>query len=375
MAVEQQVRITRVEAWVLRAPIAVPVRSSFGVMTNRPAVFLRVTDADGAQGWGEVWCNFPPVGAEHRARLAEEMVGPVLCALGAVTPSAVFAALMARFATMIIQCGEPGPFRQVCAGLDLACHDLAARRAGLPLWRHLGGAGDGSVPCYASGIASEDVEEVVTQGLAAGHRAFKLKIGFGEAVDLDGLARLRRLAGPGSRVMADANQAWTPEQAQRRMAALTAFDLAWLEEPIAADQPNDAWRRVAEVAPMPLAAGENLGDEAAFDAAIAARALRYLQPDVAKWGGVSGCLAVARRALAAGLVYCPHFLGGGIGLLASAHLLAAAGGEGLLEIDTNPNPLRERAGGEALRLRDGAVTLPEGPGLGLEPDIAALRAA
>ncbi|WP_275431080.1 enolase C-terminal domain-like protein, partial [Klebsiella pneumoniae] len=81
---------------------------------------------------------------------------------------------------------------------------------------------------------------------------------------------------------------------------------------------------------------------AEFDEAIASGCFAILQPDAAKWGGVSGCLQVARQALGAGISYCPHYLGGGIGLMASAHLLAAAGGPGMLEIDTNPNPWRDR---------------------------------
>jgi L-alanine-DL-glutamate epimerase-like enolase superfamily enzyme len=70
--------IEKVECWVFRAPIAEPVANAFGAMTNRPAAFLRVTDSDGAQGWGEVFSNFPQVGAEHRARLVESIFAPLL---------------------------------------------------------------------------------------------------------------------------------------------------------------------------------------------------------------------------------------------------------------------------------------------------------
>ena len=62
------VRPTKAEAFVFRCPIATPVQTSFGIMRDRPAVFVRVEDDEGAAGWGEVWCNFPAVGAEHRAR-------------------------------------------------------------------------------------------------------------------------------------------------------------------------------------------------------------------------------------------------------------------------------------------------------------------
>ena len=100
----------------------------------------------------------------------------------------------------------------------------------------------------------------------------------------------------------------------------------------------------------------------------------FVQPDVAKWGGHSGCLSVARAALAAGRTFCPHFLGGAIGLMHSLHLLAAVRGPGLLEVDANPNPLREGLLGDLFTVGDGRVPLPQGQGLGLEPDLASLVA-
>jgi len=360
------VDLAKVEAWALRAPIAVPVRSSFGEMRNRPAVFVRVRDKAGQVGWGEAWCNFPPVGAEHRMRLINEMVGPMLCAQGEQPLDDMFARLATRLRIMMLQSGEFGPFRQICAAIDIACHDLAARRAGEPLWRFLGGNSD-RIPVYASGIASEDVDIVAPRELAQGHRAFKLKIGFGDALDRDGLKRLRNRIGRDCRMMADANQAWDFAQAAARLPALDEFALAWLEEPIAADRPIAEWTKLAASTGTPFAAGENLNSHAEFDAAIASGAIAFVQPDAAKWGGISGCLAVARQAVAARRVYCPHYLGGGIGLLASAHLLAAAGGPGVLEIDTNPNPWRERIVGDRLKLDDGIASLGDAPGLGVDP--------
>jgi L-alanine-DL-glutamate epimerase-like enolase superfamily enzyme len=70
---------------------------------------------------------------------------------------------------------------------------------------------------------------------------------------------------------------------------------------------------------------------------------------------------------------CPHWLGGGIGLLATLHLKAAVGGPGFAEVDANPNPLRELLAGELPAVRDGSVTLSERPGHGAEPDLEALR--
>jgi L-alanine-DL-glutamate epimerase-like enolase superfamily enzyme len=367
------VEIAALEAFVFRAPIATPVVASFGRMTDRPMVLVRATDRDGATGWGEVWCNFPNSGAEHRARLIAELFRPLLVGTTHADPAAAFEALGRATRVLAIQTGEHGPLAQCVAGIDTALWDLAGRRAGTPVWRLLGGQNP-TIPVYASGLNPDRPAALAADRRADGHTAFKLKVGFGAARDLDNLRALRATLGDAATLMVDANQAWDLATARAMAPQVAPFALAWLEEPIAADHPSDDWRDLANASPVPLAGGENIAGHAAFDAALAAGALRVIQPDVAKWGGITGCLAVARRALAAGRRYCPHYLGGGWGQRASAHLLAAAGGDGLLEIDSNPNPLRTLLMGPVARIDAGTCTLDEAPGLGDPPDLSALRA-
>jgi L-alanine-DL-glutamate epimerase-like enolase superfamily enzyme len=107
-------------------------------------------------------------------------------------------------------------------------------------------------------------------------------------------------------------------------------------------------------------------------AAVGGPALHVIQPDICKWGGLSACADLARRIIASGKRYCPHYLGGGVGLVASAHLLAAVGGDGLLEVDVNDNLLRDALAGPLLPSKGGQVAVPSGPGLGYVPDIAAI---
>jgi L-alanine-DL-glutamate epimerase-like enolase superfamily enzyme len=124
---------------------------------------------------------------------------------------------------------------------------------------------------------------------------------------------------------------------------------------------------------LPLAAGENVYGTSGFDKALSSRVLSFVQPDMAKWGGFSGCKAVAKRIAESGAVYCPHYLGGGIGLLASAHLLAGVGGSGRLEIDANDNPLRTMLCGPLNDIRNGQAVLADRPGLGVgSNDVAAI---
>jgi D-galactarolactone cycloisomerase len=369
---EAPVEVDRIEVAVYRAPIERPVRTAFGTMVERPAVIVRAI-ADGIVGFGEVWCNFPTCGAEHRARLVECFFVPLVRGRVWRSPRAAFEHLTAQARILALQAGEPGPIAQAIAGIDVALWDLVARRERMPLWRLLGGRGAARIPAYASGINPDGALEQAKAARDDGFSAFKLKIGFSAERDLDNLAGLREGLGADATIALDANQAWGLDEAVEMSRALAPFAPLWLEEPIAADSPPDDWRRLADASPVPLAAGENLRGDQAFDALVEARAVKVIQPDLAKWGGISGCLPLARRIRAAGLRYCPHYLGGGIGLVASAHLLAAAGGDGLLEIDCNPNTLRAGLAMPLPELRDGAILLGEAPGLGVEPDPAIER--
>lgn len=364
-------KISRVEAFVYRAPIATPVQASFGIMRDRPAVFVRVTDADGAEGWGEIWCNFPTVGAEHRARLVESVFAPLVQGKSFASPETAFLMLTAQTEVLAIQAAEPGPIAQCIAGIDIALWDLHARRLEQPLWRLLGGK-SARVAVYASGLNPTAPEKLAAQKLAEGYRAFKLKVGFGVERDTANLKALRAVIGT-LPLMVDANQAWDLETATAMAAAFEDFDLGWLEEPLRADRPWSEWQQLSSKTATGLAAGENMAAFHIFEKAIESHALAVAQPDMAKWGGFTGCLPVAKKILGHGLRYCPHYLGGGIGLLASAHLLAAAGGDGLLEVDANPNPLRTLACGPLERVVDGNAMLTDEPGLGFAPDLALLR--
>ncbi len=365
--------LARVEAHVFRTPIKEPVRTSFGTMTERVAVFVRVEDSDGARGWGEIWCNFPNAAAEHRALLFADIVAPRALGKSLDDPVRLWGEIDRALHVLRVQSGDAGALSAAAAGLDLAIHDLRARKRGLPLWRALGGTDSAPVPVYASGLnPGRAAYDTVGRMRAAGYRAFKIKVGFGEETDLGSLRPVALELQAGERLMVDVNQGWDLRTACALSPKLAEFGLGWIEEPLMADRPLSEWTQVAAVAPTQLASGENLRGAGPFQEMIDSGLVGVIQPDAAKWGGHSGCLPVARAALAAGRTYCPHFLGGGIGLLHSLHLLAAVRGPGLLEVDANPNPLREGVLQDLLTVRDGSVSLPGGQGLGLEPDIKPL---
>ena len=369
----QSFSIVRIETYVFRAPIDIPIQTSFGLMNDRPAIFLRLEDADGAHGWGEVWCNFPVCGAEHRAHLLDRVLAPLLLGRILEHPSEAFEFLTRRTKILGLQTGEPGPLAQCIAGLDIALWDLVARKMRLPMCNLLGGETAKAVPAYASGINPGNAVKTVAEARNAGYRAFKLKIGFSTESDKANIGEVVSGLFPGEVLMLDANQAWQLNEAEAFVKEIESLPIQWLEEPIPADRPAKEWAQLSSASPIPLAGGENLRCRGRFEAVIQAGSLSVVQPDVCKWGGITGCLQVGRSVLRGGLRYCPHYLGGGIGLLASAHLLAAVGGDGMLEVDFNPNPLRGCLVSSSSVLSNGLFPLPDGAGLGVEPGLEAVK--
>ena len=367
-------KIREIEAFAYRVPLARPVQTSFGKMRDRPAVLLRLTDDDGTYGWGEVFCNWPAAGAEHRARLVLEDIADLVFADNWDSAPTLFDYLTTATHIKVLQTAEPGPFAQAIAGLDMAFSDLMARRAALPLANHLRADAPATVPVYASGIQIDDAPAMIPAARDAGFKAFKIKVGFDIAADAKKTKEIAASLLDGELLMADANQAWNVDEAADFLTRLGETKLRWLEEPIRVDFPAADWIRLAGLSRIPIAGGENLLGMTQFEEAAALGALSIIQPDAAKWGGVTGCLRVARLVGNAGRTYCPHFLGAGVGLLASAHILAASGSKGMLEVDVNPNPLRAEMLSGWPSIAAGMVTLPDTAGLGFDPDLAGLAA-
>lgn len=364
-------KIKRIYIDVFRAPVEKPVVTSFGRIPSRGVAMLRLEDSDGAVGWGDIWGNFPTITTEYRAKLAAFVLPDLLLGKTIDDVAGFHHGLVDRMHVLAVQSDEPGPVASVLAAADQALWDLAARKANQPLRKLLNANAADRVPAYASGLNPADGPQTVIAERERGHRNFKLKIGFGDDVDKGNVHQIVDGLSSGERLFVDANQRWDLAQSIYAADWLYEAGIGWFEEPMVADTPEEQWRKLKASVSIPLAGAENLRGaetiERAFDW------LDYVQPDVGKWGGVTDCFAIAKKAIAAGRTYCPHWLAGGVGLLHSAQLLAAAGGDGLLEMDVNDNPLRAQVLAGALAIDDGHVDLPTEAGIGIEPDLSAIE--
>jgi L-alanine-DL-glutamate epimerase-like enolase superfamily enzyme len=265
--------------------------------------------------------------------------------------------------------GRGGAAAFAMAAVDIALHDLAARRAGLPLWRHLGGH-DPRVLAYAGGIdlqfPLEQLLEQTRANLERGFRAIKMKVGRAAlSEDVARVAAMRELLGPDFPLMVDANMRWRVDEAIRAAHALARFELVWLEEPTIPDDVA-GHVRIAELGGLPIATGENFHTVYEFQKFIAAGAVAFPEPDMATLGGITPWLKVAHLAESHNLPVTSH----GVHDL-HVHVLAAVPNKSYLEVHGFG---LERFMAEPLAIQEGLALAPERPGHGVTLDWAALDA-
>ncbi len=354
-------RITKVTCRVHRSGFTYGAgRSGSGGNLRLNAIetlLVRVETEDGLHGWGE---GFGFTLAETTRDAVERLLAPACLGADSRDIAGIGRQLRRRFHNF----GRNGPVTFGISAIDIALWDIAGRRAGKPLHALLGPAARAHVPAYASllryGVA-EDVARNVAEALRRGYRSIKL-----HEVDLHCIRAARAAAPPEVPLMLDVNCAW--EEAEEALAfcrAVCGMGIRWVEEPTWPPEAFDAMARLRAVAGCRIAAGENLGGVEDFRRLVTAGAVDVVQPSATKHGGVSALLEVVALARAAGVAMAPHSPYFGPGLLATLHLLAALPEAEPIEVyfaDLDGPPH-----GAALAVREGAIAVPQGPGLGLEP--------
>jgi L-alanine-DL-glutamate epimerase-like enolase superfamily enzyme len=265
--------------------------------------------------------------------------------------------------------GRSGITMFAISGLDIALWDLAAKCAGLPLYRLLGGAEAQKVPAYASLVKYKNMEHLEAAALHAvrsGYDLIKL-----HQTDVESVAIARKTVGENTRITLDVNCAWDPRQALDMARQLAPHGLYWLEEPIWPPEDFRSLAQLGRTSGIPIAAGENAQTLHPFREMFEFRAVTYAQPSVVKVGGISEWRKVAALAEAHNVRVSPHSPYFGPGLLATAHLVASSPVADWVEylyVTLEASVFKQ-----APRFERGVFHLPQGPGLGLEMDMEVIK--
>ena len=310
--------------------------------------------------------------SQPTASLIEGVIAPALLGQTLQSPDKLLSNLYAFFVAM----GHTrGPAIEALSGVDIALWDLLAKEAGRPLAEHLG-ATLARVPTYVSPVPFLATPEDSAAGALAfvkkGFKGIKLKIGRGLQIDLAHITAVRQAIGSKTQLMLDANCAYTVSEAIVLAKQLKPFDIAWLEEPIRPDSPQEL-AQVRLQSPVPIACGENEFMLPSFEALASAGAVDILQPNITRAGGVSGMLAIDGLCKRHGLALSPHGVGSGIGVAAAVHTALAAETFSVYEANLLPNALRSELPLEPIPLEDGQFVPTSRPGHGCEPNWELLK--
>lgn len=330
-----------------------PLEAAYGTIHERPLVLLRLSGDDGTTGYGEAAPLEPYDGVSvDRVLAALERYQPVLAEPGERKPGELLDA-----------CRAADDLPHALAALDIAFWDLAGRRAGRPVCELLSDSCSRSIPVNAS-IGAEDRAGAARDAAAAaraGYRCLKVKVGVGD--DAGRVAAVRAAAGPQIALRLDANGAWDVAQAERAIATLSPAGLELVEEPV---RGVAATRELRERVPVRIAIDETAAEPGALAGAVAdAVCLK-----IGRCAGIAGLLAAAALVRSTGVdVYVSSAYDGPLGVAAALHAAAALG----IELPCGLATLGLFADlDDPLPVRNGAIEVPTGPGLGVEPLEAAL---
>ncbi len=358
-------------------PISFPIPAAKGVTLGigraikRDAVLIKVETDDGLVGWGEAHAGRAPgaVGQLANTTLRDLVLG--------MEASDVVGIWQRIYKMQLASHGMGAAAAIAMSGIDMALWDIRGKAVGWPLYKLLGGRSR-PIAAYAGGVSLgyQPPEELVAEAgeaLAQGYGALKLRLGDTAANDIARVQAIRAAFGPDIEILTDANAAYSLADVRRVMPALDEAQVGWLEEPF---PPHDhrLYGEARSYGATPLAAGENHYTRFEFHRLIEDGVVTIVQPDLSKTGGVTEALRIAALASAWKLSINPHTSLTGLNTAASIHLLAGIENAGYFEADiSRHNPFRDELTGWRAEVDDaGTVRPPDGPGLGVEVDEAAL---
>ena len=331
-------------------------------MNSRPCIIIELEDYHHNIGYGEIWCNFPSDGATYRFNLLNNVYHSNIVGCEFSNPDNFIERITEKFKTLFVQSGDMGSFYNINSGLDCAIWDLFAKNQKLPLNKLLNPDSKNHISVYASGINPNEVYDKIKIARSMGIKAFKIKIGFNHSLDVDLLNLLKGYLSDDEMFMLDANQGWTIDEASNYLKILEDYNFSWIEEPISALSSQDEFNNVINSTSCDLAFGENITNFDEFISLSQNNKSKYIQPDLNKYGGISLINNLSKK-IQTNKIWL-HFLGGGVGLLSSAHIMSAINPSAYLETDININPLRTSLFHNELNIENGKISFNDDYGIG-----------
>ena len=360
-------KITNIEVFELQIPFSTGVKiklaSNFLKTDAMDFCLIKIDTDTEITGWGDAF-------SFHCRRAVAEaithMVKPFLIGKNPLDVHQISFELQKKLHLF----GRYGITMFAISGIDIALWDIVAKHSNLSLCNVLGSGGNKEMPAYASLWRYEDIEAVQDRCKHArdlGYNYIKLHEIFTSEVEA-----ARKILGDKIPIMVDTNCPWTKDQARQMLNEWEDYNLYWVEEPINPPEDFNSLSDLRSECLIPIAAGENACTSFEFKKMFEAEAVDYAQPSVTKVGGITEFKKIVSVAESYGVQIMPHSPYFGPGFLATLHLSQSFPNSGLLErffIDFEAYIYPE----EIFNPKNGFFQIPDGIGLGFDPDINVLK--
>ena len=377
MQTSPRAKIVQLELWPLE--YVIPRERAYGqargLNFRRSCGLFKVTTDQGVVGYGEAAAPLKALSAYL------EMVQPFFLGRSIFDGEIIATEIYNRF----YHFGVQNHLTTTLGGLSIALVDAAGKSLGVPAHDLLGGRATSALPCYATTgyFTTNDARDFEPQLLAVkgNFAGVKIKCGANPASDVARVQLARRVLGDDVLLMVDINGNYTVDIALESLRRIEPYNIRWCEEPL---PPTDV-RGYAELrarSPIPIAASEALYTVHDFKRLVEARGVDILQPSLTRCGGFGQAKAIAQLALMNNLRLSPGVWGNPVAVAAAVHFAASLPITPhtdnvpyplMIEYDVAENPMRDKMLKTPMELKNGALTVPTGPGLGIEIDEAGVR--
>ena len=355
------IKLKKINLYHLNYPLKKYVITSFGQMQSRPALILELTDTNNNIGLGEIWCNFPSDGAFYKFNLFKNIFANKLIKSNIKHPKDLVK-FFKLIKTIFIQSDDLGSYNSILSAIDCAYWDLMAKRKKTPLNKFINKKSSNNIEVYASGINSNSFLKSINNARLLSIKSFKIKTGFDNKLDKNLIEKIFKIRKSKENIMLDINQGWDFKIANSYIKKISKHPIFWIEEPISARSSDKDYLNLIKKSKVHLALGENVYDDNLINILLRNKFLKYFQPDITKYGGISLVNNFINSKYKNKIFL--HFLGSGVGLITSAHMMTAINNNGLLETDFNENPLRDNIFNEKIKITNGKIYLNNKPGIG-----------
>lgn len=365
-------KIKKLECYVVEQQLEQPFTFSQWAYSCRTICLVKVVAEDGTYGWGEGY------GPAMVVKAGIDLLKPLVIGRDPLATSAIWQTLYLR----TLDYARSGPLMASVSAIDVALWDLKGKLLGQPVHILLGGKRRDAVRVYATGMYFTDGGDLAVKlareaaGYAAqGFRAMKMKVGHSLAQDVKNVGAVRAAIGPDIALMIDSDHAYNRSEARALCRAVETLGIGWFEQPLS---PEDyaGYAELRRQTDIPIAAGECEYLVHGIKRLLEAQCVDIAQPDTCAAGGLTEMQRIVALVRAHNVDLTPHCWGTGISFTVGLHLVSTldvtpgrlTGTEPLLEMDRTENPLRDRLTRPRFEVKDGAVTVPDTPGLGIDVD-------